>query len=426
MKKIIVVFSFFILLIQAASFDCAKAYTSIEKHICSDVNLSALDEELAKVYKKVLKFSIKNKISKYEGSSNYNFFKQKQKKWLKQRNKNCTNFKDDEQKECLFSYYTSRIDKLKEFSDAGLLYENFGHVVYKYTHRPYIIQFFKPYLDRASYKKLSKEILDWEKSYEVCRNRFGVLDENCTKKVTKEKTAYYMTLLENCKNNRYLKENGKNIILKRNSLSFEQDNICHIYNIYKKSEIRKLCKNEPEFSEIKVTIPKNTKPCSRDTHNIFDEHDESISLINKNIVVIKTENFDYSGGLHGDFESNYLNLDRNSGKMIRWSDLFGEKKKVLYHFIVRHMRNLIDLEYLEKLSDDELYNMTALTDRMQLTPRGVVIWFGLYEISGYADGEPSFLIPLKKLKKVMTYEKFIYYFAKPLKLYCIYKKSKNF
>ena len=189
----------------------------------------------------------------------------------------------------------------------------------------------------------------------------------------------------------------------------------------KKSEIQKLFKQEPEFSEIKLTIPKNAKSCSRDSHRIFEENDESISLITKNIVVIKQEIFDYTGGLHGDFESSYLNLDRNSGKIIKWSDIFGKDKKVLYHFIVKHMRNLIALEHLEKLSDDEVYYMAASTDRMQLTPRGIVIWFGLYEISGYADGEPSFLIPLRELKKVMTYNNFIYYFAKPLKLYSICK-----
>ena len=423
MKKIVLILSFFVLFTHAASFDCKKARTSVEKHICSDANLSTLDEELAKVYKKVLKLSIQNRLSKYDGSSNYNFFKQKQKKWLKARNKNCSKYKGNEQKECLLSYYTSRIEKLKEFDDGAMVYRNFGNLLYLYTHRPYLLQFFKPYLDKLSYKKLSKEILAWEKSYEVCRNRFGVLDENCTKKVAKEKRSYYDTLLTSYENNRYLKTDGKCIKLKRNSLSFEEEGMCHIYNIYKKSEIQKLCKKEPEFSETKLTIPNNTKVCSRDSHRMFDEEDESISSINKNIVVIKTENFDYSGGLHGDYESNYLNLDRNSGKTIQWNDIFGEKKKVFYPFIVRHMKNLIDLEYLEKLSDNELYDMATATDRMQLTPKGVVVWFGLYEISRYADGEPSFLIPLKKLKKVMSYEKFTYYFSKPLKLYSICKEN---
>ena len=419
MKKIVLIVSFFVLFAHAASFNCTKARTSIEKQICSDANLSVLDEELAKVYKKVLQLSIHNKLSKYDGSSNYNFFKQKQKKWLKARNKNCSKYKGNEQKECLLSYYTSRIEKLKEFDDGAMVYRNFGHLIYLYTHRPDLLQFFKPYLDKKSYKKLSKEILAWEKSYEVCRNRFGVLDENCTKKVAKEKRAYYDTLLTHYKNNRYLKTDGKCIKLKRNSFSFEQEDICHIYNIYKKSEIQKLCKKEPEFNETKLIIPKNAKACSRDSHRIFYEEDESISLLSKNIVVIKTENFDYTGGLHGDYESNYLNLDRNSGKIIQWNDIFTQKKKVLYPFIVRHMRNLIDLEYLEKLSDNELCDMATATNRMQLTPKGVVVWFGLYEISGYANGEPSFLVPLKKLKKVMTHEKFIYYFAKPIKLYSI-------
>ena len=68
MKKIVLILSFFVLFTHAASFDCKKARTSVEKHICSDANLSVLDEELAKVYKKVLKLSIHNKLSKYDGS----------------------------------------------------------------------------------------------------------------------------------------------------------------------------------------------------------------------------------------------------------------------------------------------------------------------------------------------------------------------
>ena len=231
-KKFILIFS--VIFAQAASFNCKKAMTSIEKHICSDKKLSTLDDKLAKVYKRVLHFSIKNKLSKYEGSSNYMFFKQTQKKWLRQRNKNCSKYKGDEQKKCLLSYYTSRIKKLKEFNDESMLYKNFGHVLFLYNHRPDIIRNFKAYLNKTSYKKLEKEILGWEKFHEVCRNRFGMIDDDCAKKVSKEKWAYYDFLLESFKNNRYLKENDKCIKLQRNSASFEKDGICHIYNIYKK------------------------------------------------------------------------------------------------------------------------------------------------------------------------------------------------
>src|SRR5256885_1001942 len=36
---------------RAASFDCAKAYSQVERLVCSDDNLSALDETMATAYK---------------------------------------------------------------------------------------------------------------------------------------------------------------------------------------------------------------------------------------------------------------------------------------------------------------------------------------------------------------------------------------
>ncbi len=64
---------------QAASFDCAKAATKIEKLICGDDELSRLDEELNAAYKKALK------DEKQADST-----KQAQKQWIKVRN-GCSN-----------------------------------------------------------------------------------------------------------------------------------------------------------------------------------------------------------------------------------------------------------------------------------------------------------------------------------------------
>lgn len=49
---------------QAASFDCAKATTKVEKLICADAALSKLDEELTKVYGEVLKKSLDEALLK--------------------------------------------------------------------------------------------------------------------------------------------------------------------------------------------------------------------------------------------------------------------------------------------------------------------------------------------------------------------------
>lgn len=60
---------------QAASFDCAKAETKIEKLICGDAELSRLDEETSAAYKAALK-DVKHA----------DFVRQSQQQWIKERN----------------------------------------------------------------------------------------------------------------------------------------------------------------------------------------------------------------------------------------------------------------------------------------------------------------------------------------------------
>ena len=91
MSKILIICIFFTVSIFGASFDCTKAKTNVEKMICSDSKLSALDENLSKVY------------------SNFYFIskeiKSDQIAWMKKRNK-C---KDDA---CIKTAYTTRIQEL--------------------------------------------------------------------------------------------------------------------------------------------------------------------------------------------------------------------------------------------------------------------------------------------------------------------------
>jgi len=79
----------------AASFDCTKATTKVEKMICANAGLSKLDGELGKAYFKVLKT--------FHGMPS---IRQKQREWLKKRNK-CGEV------ECLKSRYQERIAVLK-------------------------------------------------------------------------------------------------------------------------------------------------------------------------------------------------------------------------------------------------------------------------------------------------------------------------
>jgi uncharacterized protein len=81
-------------IVFAASFDCAKASSKVEKVICDDSEISTLDDNLAEVYKKALAITNDKESLKSE-----------QKKWLKERN-GCSS------SDCLKEFYASRIQKL--------------------------------------------------------------------------------------------------------------------------------------------------------------------------------------------------------------------------------------------------------------------------------------------------------------------------
>jgi uncharacterized protein YecT (DUF1311 family) len=78
----------------AASFDCSKAATKVEKMICGDAHLSRLDDDLGRNYS--------NAMKKFPNTDQ---LKQEQRAWLKEREK-CKNV------ECLDSEYRERIHEL--------------------------------------------------------------------------------------------------------------------------------------------------------------------------------------------------------------------------------------------------------------------------------------------------------------------------
>lgn len=81
---------------QAASFNCAKVSTKVEKMICADPELSRLDEELAQAYSEALKKNLDAEA-----------FKQQQLEWIK----NQSHCKDTV---CLKDLYQQRLADLKQ------------------------------------------------------------------------------------------------------------------------------------------------------------------------------------------------------------------------------------------------------------------------------------------------------------------------
>jgi len=89
--------------LYAASFDCSKAMTNVEKMICEDDLLSKQDEILATTYTTALK-----------KAPDIQTLKQQQRDWLRERNQ-CT------QKDCVADQYALRIGELQRIESLILL-----------------------------------------------------------------------------------------------------------------------------------------------------------------------------------------------------------------------------------------------------------------------------------------------------------------
>lgn len=82
----------------AASFDCAKAQSMVEKLICSDAEVSRLDNDLADIYRKTSK----------ENQQYRALLGNQQRAWLKQRNQ-CVDI------DCLRNHYMRRISEIDSY-----------------------------------------------------------------------------------------------------------------------------------------------------------------------------------------------------------------------------------------------------------------------------------------------------------------------
>ncbi len=86
----------------SASFNCSKAHSKIEKMICADKELSAMDSELLPIYQQARK-----------ATNNSKAFRNNGKKTLRWRNKNCKN------KACLVKWYKDRRAELLQITQSN-------------------------------------------------------------------------------------------------------------------------------------------------------------------------------------------------------------------------------------------------------------------------------------------------------------------
>lgn len=109
--------------------------------------------------------------------------------------------------------------------------------------------------------------------------------------------------------------------------------------------------------------------------------------------------YSYSGGAHGNYSTQLINIDKATGRKINLGDIITPEG-------LKQLPNLIEevarIQYKAPIGSLEdngfLVNKIPVSEEFYITSSGIGFLYAPYEIKSFADGEINLLVPYVKLK----------------------------
>lgn len=122
------------------------------------------------------------------------------------------------------------------------------------------------------------------------------------------------------------------------------------------------------------------------------------------IVVIDKGIYEYTGGAHGNYGSDYLNIDRANKKLWKLSDIMQVDTARIVPMLEAQIRKDFLIEKGEPLNTRLLDDEVEIPASFYISNKGITFVYGLYEIASYADGMVNVFIPYNKLMNLLKPE----------------------
>lgn len=123
-----------------------------------------------------------------------------------------------------------------------------------------------------------------------------------------------------------------------------------------------------------------------------------VHLLNRRILSLTIDMYSYTGGAHGNTVRAAFNYNLKTGRQLGYQDIFkkcANYKEIIVEHIVREIEKNPD-NYFE----NAIETVKGFTDEQPfyITDKGIVVYYGLYEIAPYASGIQEFFIPFSAFK----------------------------
>jgi hypothetical protein len=120
------------------------------------------------------------------------------------------------------------------------------------------------------------------------------------------------------------------------------------------------------------------------------------------ILVFEISEYSYSGGAHGFYLSQYLNLDMKQRKVLQLSDIMNVDTMRLCALLDTAVRSRFGIDYEVALSDRLLVDSIPLTTNFAISDIGICFYYNVYEIASFNDGKQALFVPYSKREYLLT------------------------
>lgn len=166
------------------------------------------------------------------------------------------------------------------------------------------------------------------------------------------------------------------------------------------------------YAESKFETLKNNYKAVLDLYRKFPDavslnyqyvEDAEVLFKNNKYTSLRFTSYAFTGGAHGKTEIEHWIVDRNSGEVLDFNDVFVKgNDKELKSLNDKYLQDIFQDQDIKEILFNEDYEVSR---DIYLTRKGVIFQYDQYEIAAYSYGSIEVLVPYKELKPYLKIQR---------------------
>jgi hypothetical protein len=132
-----------------------------------------------------------------------------------------------------------------------------------------------------------------------------------------------------------------------------------------------------------------------------------VLLNTPNLLTLRYDEFNFTGGAHGNMATRFFNFDMRTGKLLQLKDILADKPgadNLLMPLAQKAFRASMREQGRSMESIDENFNFDKLPENFAITHTGLLFSFDPYEVGAFSEGTLQFEIPYNDLLQLINRE----------------------